>query len=79
MLRKKEERFVVVFDSTAQAMSMEKHGKLGGLVGRLIPIPSTIRAGCGLAWSSPVSEKELIKKIIMDNQIESADEMIAII
>ena len=79
MLRKKEEKFVVVFDTTTSAMSLEKHAKLMGSKGRLIPTPPSIRAGCGFAWSSPVEEEFSIKKIIVDNDIIVADQIIVII
>ena len=76
MLRKKEERFVVVFDTTASAMAMEKQAKLAGSIGRLIPTPPSIRGGCGFAWSSPVAEEVWIRQMILDKKIITANEKV---
>ena len=42
---------VVTFSSTADAMQMETVAHDKKLPGRIIPVPSEIDAGCGLAWS----------------------------
>lgn len=41
---------MVSFPTTAAAMACEEfcHGR--GLPGRMIPVPSQVSAGCGLAW-----------------------------
>ena len=79
MLRKKEEKFLVVFDTTASAMALEKYAKLAGSTGRLIPTPTSIRSGCGFAYSSPVVEELLIRQLIIDQNIQIADQIITII
>lgn len=52
-MRAKENRFVVAFSTTTDAMAAEKACREAGLSGRLIPLPRVISAGCGLAWSAP--------------------------
>ena len=49
-MRVKRDFLVVSFPTTAAAMACEElcHGR--GLPGRMIPVPSQISAGCGLAW-----------------------------
>lgn len=59
-MRKKEERLVITFHTTSEAMAMESCCKEGGVPGRLIPVPRQISAGCGLAFSSPSGEKERV-------------------
>lgn len=56
-MRKKELKLVVAFDTTADAMAMEKLCKEQGLTGRLIPVPREITAGCGLAWCAPLETR----------------------
>lgn len=62
---KKTTRLVITFHTTTDAMAMEAACRAHGLPGRLIPVPRSISAGCGLAWSAaPESEPEL--KAMMD-------------
>jgi len=49
-MRKKEMRLVITFHTTADAMALEKYCRERALPGRLIPVPRTISAGCGMAW-----------------------------
>lgn len=74
-MRKKELKFVVSFHTTADAMAMEKGCKEGNVSGRLIPVPREISAGCGIAWASPLTEKEKIPSILARLNIE-AEEMV---
>lgn len=59
-MRKKEQKIVITFATTSAAIHMEKCCKEDGLPGRLIPVPTAITAGCGLAWCMYPSEKEEI-------------------
>ena len=52
MIRQKKPALVIAFDTTAQALAAEKLFTESGLPGRMIPIPSQITAGCGLAWKA---------------------------
>ncbi len=49
-MRVKRDFLVVSFPTTAAATACEElcHGQ--GLPGRMIPVPSQVSAGCGLAW-----------------------------
>ena len=49
-MRKKTPKAVVTFASTSDAMAVEAAARETGLPGRMIPIPSEVSAGCGLAW-----------------------------
>ena len=40
---------------TSEAMAMEQRCQEAGLAGRLIPVPRTITADCGLAWRAELS------------------------
>ena len=56
-MREKELRLVVTFHTTADAMAMEKACREHEVPGRLIPVPRSISAGCGLAWCAPIAER----------------------
>lgn len=69
-MRKKELKLVVAFHTTADAMAMEKACKKAGVLGRLIPVPRSISAGCGLAWCAAPEEREQIKELLQSAEIE---------
>ena len=52
-MRKKELKLVVTFHTTADAMAIP---------GRLIPVPRSISAGCGLSWCALPGEEDAIRE-----------------
>lgn len=60
-MRIKEERAVITFHTTTEAMAAENEFRRQGLTGRLIPVPRQISAGCGLAWSAPAADAAELK------------------
>lgn len=69
-MRKKTLKLVVTFHTTADAMAMEKACKEQNVAGRLIPVPRTISAGCGLSWCADLGETEQIKAAMKAAGIE---------
>ena len=69
-MRKKELKLVLTFESTAKAMAAEIYCKSMNAPGRIIPVPTQITAGCGLAWAANVEEKDIILEILAKNQAE---------
>jgi hypothetical protein len=63
-MRKKEEKLVVTFHTTADAMAMERLCRKTGAPGRLIPVPREISAGCGLAWCAPLMSREKLRELL---------------
>ena len=59
-MRRKYLQLVVTFATTTAAMEMEQRAEKAEISGRLIPLPSEISAGCGLAWKTELSEKGTI-------------------
>ena len=47
---KRQEKLVITYYTTTAAMAMEKICKEQGVDGRIIPVPGSISADCGLAW-----------------------------
>lgn len=51
--REKTMRLIAAFPTTTAAMTMEKACRKEELPGRLIPVPRSISASCGMAWCAP--------------------------
>lgn len=63
-MRVKAPKAVVTFATTSDAMAMEAAAREHGIPGRIIPVPTEIDAGCGLAWSAEASERvQLVERI----------------
>ena len=55
-----EKRLIITFRCTTDAIAMEKSCKATGAPGRLIPVPRSISASCGLSWcAAPTSRTAL--------------------
>ena len=66
---RKSEKLLITFYTTTAAMAMELVCKQTDADGRLIPVPGTISADCGLAWcAAPRSESDL-RKLMAENCI----------
>ncbi len=64
-MRTKKKFTVIAFETTTQAMAMEKMCGEKNIKGRLIPLPPQIDAGCGLAWRMDIEEFAVFKDIIL--------------
>lgn len=72
-MRKKELKLVITFDITADAMAMEKICKNRQVLGRLIPIPQSISAGCGLAWCTSIEARSEVTKLMREMELAKGD------
>ncbi|KIR04003.1 hypothetical protein P261_02818 [Lachnospiraceae bacterium TWA4] len=72
-MRKKELKLVITFHTTADAMAMEKACKSEGAKGRLIPVPRTISAGCGLAWCADLECRESLLAVMEKIQLKEQE------
>lgn len=54
-----EKRLIITFRCTTDAIAMEKSCKATGAPGRLIPVPRSISASCGLSWCAPPPQAAL--------------------
>jgi hypothetical protein len=77
-MRPKELQCVVTFHATTEAMAFEEAAKAAGFKGRLIPVPTAITAGCGLAWRDAPESKEHLLKFIVEERLafESIHELV---
>lgn len=63
ILGKAERKCVFTFKTTADAMQMEKICRNRSAPGRLIPVPSSIQAGCGMCWAAPPDAREQLEAL----------------
>ena len=62
-MMEKKRWLLVTFHTTAGAMELEKRCKAAGLPGRLIPVPRSITADCGMAWRAEVTMREKLEQL----------------
>ncbi len=70
---RKQDRIVITFQTTVMAMAMETMCKEAGAPGRLIPVPTSISAGCGMAWCADPKEEELLCQLMKEKGIRSQE------
>ena len=68
-MRQRKPALVITFDTTAEAMAMERFCEISEIPGRLFPLPGEISAGCGLAWKTVPEEEQNIEKSMEDHHI----------
>lgn len=64
-MREKREMGIVTFPTTTAAMAMECAAHACGVQGRLIPVPRTIRAGCGMCWAFPPEMRTEVEEMVI--------------
>lgn len=69
-MRQRTETCVVTFRTTAGAMAMERTCKASGVAGRLIPVPRSITAGCGMCWAAPMEVREAVENLVMEQHLD---------
>lgn len=69
-MRKRTEKCVVTFRTTAGAIAMERACKAAGVPGRLIPVPRSITAGCGMCWAAPPAAREAVEELVMKQRLD---------
>lgn len=60
-MREKTPKTVVTFATTSDALAVESKAKATGFPGRVIPVPSAVSAGCGLAWCVPEYQRAALE------------------
>ena len=51
-------------------MAMERACQAAGLPGRLIPVPRSITAGCGMCWSAPPSARADLEALVIRERLD---------
>ena len=71
-VREKQQRLVVAFHTTADAMAAERLCHQHGLEGRLISVPRCITSDCGIAWSTPPCLRQAVEALLRSSGVEAA-------
>ena len=71
-MREKQQRLVVAFHTTADAMAAERLCHQQGLEGRLISVPRCVTSDCGIAWSAPPHLRQTVEALLRSNGVEAA-------
>jgi len=69
MEREKTLQLVATFPNTTSAITMEKICRQQDLPGRLIPVPRSISASCGMAWLAPTESREVLESAVEKNAL----------
>lgn len=69
-MRERTEKCIVTFRTTTGAMAMERACKAAGVPGRLIPVPRSIIAGCGMCWAAPPAAREAVEELVMKQGLD---------
>ena len=66
---RKTEKLVITFFTTTDAMAMEKFCKEENADGRIIPVPGSISADCGLAWCAKNEREDALLDLMLRHNI----------
>ena len=69
-MREKTEKIVVTFRTTAGAIAMERACHAADVPGRLIPVPRSITAGCGMCWAAPPGARAGVEELIVHERLD---------
>ena len=69
-MREKTEKCVVTFRTTTGAMAMEALCRERSVPGRLIPVPRSITAGCGMCWAAPREAREAVEDLVVKEHLD---------
>lgn len=62
-------RIYITFNSTNEALLMERKAKELDIPGRLLPIPRKISEICGMAWAIDLGQRDILERFIRENNI----------
>ncbi len=69
-MRQKTRKLLITFPTTASAIATEQYCQRHNLPGRLIPVPGSVSAGCGMAWCCAIEQRELLCAALREAGIE---------
>ena len=66
----RQKKLVVAFRTTTGAMAMERLCREQKVSGRLIPLPRTVSAGCGMCWAAPLEQTACIEELVIRERLD---------
>lgn len=67
---KTQEKLVITFHTTTAAMAMECICKEQRAEGRIIPVPGSISADCGLAWCAKPESETCLRTLMEEHRVK---------
>ena len=74
-MRQATRSIVITFENTTSAIAMERFCEELHLPGRIAPLPSVLRAGCGMCYKAPIEAEDEIMNALDNNPAILWDEM----
>ncbi len=68
-IRQKTPHVVVAFDTISDVMAVEEAAKEHGIPGRIIPVPTQVDAGCGMAWAAPFEKHDEVVAALQEHSL----------
>lgn len=65
-----KESLYISFHVTADSIACRLACEENNIVGKLVPVPRSMSAGCGMAWKTEVAEEDIIRKLLGQKDIE---------
>ena len=62
-MRTKVPKLVITFPTTTAALEWERRCQALSIPGRIIPVPVTMPADCGLAWALPPEARDRLLEV----------------
>lgn len=62
-------KLIITFHTTTDAMAMEAACRAACADGRLIPVPRSISAGCGLAWCAQPESESALRSLMAQSRL----------
>ena len=70
MIRKRE-KLLITFYTTTDAMAMERLCRENGMPGRIVPVPGTVSADCGLGWCAEPGEEARFRDFLAEHGLNA--------
>ena len=71
MLQKRK-WLLLTFYTTAGVMALERACTQAGLPGRIVPVPRSITADCGMAWRAGTEDRAALEAMVAQKKLEAA-------
>lgn len=68
-MREKKTKLVITFPNTSSVMALDSVYTKEMGIGKMIPVPGEVAAGCGLAWCDVPEAKESLCKLMAEKGI----------
>ena len=68
----KRKWLLLTFYTTAGVMALERACTQAGLPGRIVPVPRSITADCGMAWRAGTEDRAALEAMVAQEKLEAA-------